>query len=1203
MVRSSASHPPSALRHHGLFTRDYVRAQAASPGETQTISLLREWWGAADISSLEAAADTLVSRFLITLGFASPIQSRSPGSITLRLLQAGQPVGICLITEPGADMSATYRGGYPAASLIESLRAQGLTWGILTNGRLWRMLSTSGPRPYDDCLEIDLGIAFANSDTSALAVFVHFYSAAAFAPDGSSIALDHYRAGAQAGLKQTERYLKRAVEEMRYGRHAQSGQGVLQRLCLGFDATLGPGQRSEATRDVIFHNATTLLYRILFLLFAEARGLLPVDQPAYAEVSVRGLAERASAVIRQGPGVPLSGVSLYRDLQRLFGWLNEGAPELHIDAMDGDLFDPSAHPFLEAHRIEDRYLAPALAALAFRPDGSPIPYEDLSVRQLGALYEGLLEYRLFRASSPTVVRPNRSGGANYLTLGPGESPQPADTVLETGDLYFAQSPTERKASGSYYTPQDIVDFIVEQAIAQPLRQHFERFREQNAELLDAAASGNPDAQRRYDEKLTSFAEQEVLTFRVCDPAMGSGHFLIGAGDVLTSLIVEWLAAAPWPNPSISADPAHWRRRVAEHCLFGVDLNERAVQLAKLSLWLWSAASHKPLSFLDYNLRVGNSLISVTPSGLRQWPGAVARAASSPRGLSAGQTDPQLRLALEEPFAAALSSAGANIRSLVGTPTENLDAIQAKRQHLQRAREYLYPFVALADLWIAHWFGHPLSREDYQSATDDIARVWDAKFQPALATAHQHRALHWELAFPDVFLNGDGRTAGFAAVIGNPPYIRQESLVPMKPYLSALFPETFHGGADIYVYFYNQGLRLCRPGGRLAFIVTNKWLRARYGEPLRAYFASSSRIHRIVDFGHAPIFESADVFPCIVVLERPAEHSSPNSTSGPNVVVSSFPRDRLNADNILGPLTEHTHVVPQSRFGRDIWSLEPVPVDHLMSKIRRNGVPLTDYLGTGPFYGVKTGFNEAFVISTSVRDHLIAEDARSGDIILPCLRGQDLGRWSPTWGNLWLIATYIDIEIKHYPAIERYLSRFRERLEPKPRNWPGARWNGRSAGSYKWYEIAVSRRLLQATGKPTIAFADIAWRAEFALVECGAIMLNSAYVLPTSDLYLLGLLNSPVLWAYMWRYAQHAKDEALRLFNQFTQTLPIALASPDMRAEIEATVKSILEISGSRALLSNEDRTHEVARLELVLSDLVYLAYELTPNEYLLNKPG
>src|SRR5215210_4388618 len=226
---------------------------------------------------------------------------------------------------------------------------------------------------------------------------------------------------------------------------------------------------------------------------------------------------------------------------------------------------------------------------------------------------------------------------------------------------------------------------------------------------------------------------------------------------------------------------------------------------------------------------------------------------------------------------------------------------------------------------------------------------------------------------------------------------------------------------------------------MSYIVTNKWLRAGYGEPLRGYFADEEALEEIVDFGHAPIFEEADVFPCIVVLRKPVRDDGPAR----DVRVVEFPREALKIEtDIASYVRDHAHQVPRKRFGKSAWSLETSDVDDLMEKIRANGIPLAEFAEVKPYRGVLTGLNEAFLIDTATKERLVREDPRSAEIIKPYLRGQDIKRWSPEWRGLWMIFARRGIDIDAYPAVKRHLEQFRDRLEPKPKGWSGGKWSGR-----------------------------------------------------------------------------------------------------------------------------------------------------------------
>lgn len=365
-------------------------------------------------------------------------------------------------------------------------------------------------------------------------------------------------------------------------------------------------------------------------------------------------------------------------------------------------------------------------------------------------------------------------------------------------------------------------------------------------------------------------------------------------------------------------------------------------------------------------------------------------------------------------------------------------------------------------------------------------------------------LDWSAAFPEVFADG-----GFDVVIGNPPYVRQELLGDLKPYLQARF-RAYHGMADLYVYFFERGLDLLRPGGRLSFVVTNKWLKAGYAEPLRRHLAETAWLEALVDLGHAKhVFPDADVFPSIVVLAKPREEMPP-----PVPRVSVISRDLVRLDDLGRQVDEEGFDLDRGRLGAQPWTLEPPEVERLMEKLRRRGVPLVEYAGVKPYRGVLTGLNEAFLIDTATKERLVAEDARSADIIRPFVRGQDVGRWRAEWAGLWMILLkssddhhwpWSSLEAaaaeasfaRVFPAIYRHFSPLRERLirrQDQGRFW----WELRRCAYYP--EFLVEK----------IEYQVIQYHPQYAFDGSGALANDKIFFLPNSDPYLLSVLNSPLL---------------------------------------------------------------------------------------------
>ena len=191
-----------------------------------------------------------------------------------------------------------------------------------------------------------------------------------------------------------------------------------------------------------------------------------------------------------------------------------------------------------------------------------------------------------------------------------------------------------------------------------------------------------------------------------------------------------------------------------------------------------------------------------------------------------------------------------------------------------------------------------------------------------------------------------------------------------------------------------------------------------------------------------------------------------------------------------------------------------------------------------------------------------EDPRSAEIIKPYLRGQDVKRWLPEWKGLWMIFARRGIDIDAYPSVKRHLEQFRDRLEPKPKGWSGDRWSGRKSGSYRWYEIQDAIDYFEIFDDKNIFYQDLAFHSRFGFAEPGTVAEMTCFSLPTDDPWLLTVLNSPLMWAYMWRNVIHGKDEVLRLKNIYIKKLPIAPATNEAQDEAEEAVLRLIFLTSS-----------------------------------------
>ena len=384
----------------------------------------------------------------------------------------------------------------------------------------------------------------------------------------------------------------------------------------------------------------------------------------------------------------------------------------------------------------------------------------------------------------------------------------------------------------------------------------------------------------------------------------------------------------------------------KRCIYGVDLNPLAVELAKLSLWLHSFTVGAPLSFLDHHLRWGNSVIGTdvrtveaAMRGERQTKkvSAESQRLAEGRGEKAREVASEFQIGLfQGPFAGLLDLTAVMIE-VAERADSTLADVQQSAEAYAAFQHQLLPYKQALDLWVSQYFDEgsrstPVGRKarDQGPAVEFMTMhsgdvlpalrgeiVVDERYQQAIARARslweQQRFFHWDLEFPEVFVDLAGRDwaadGGFDVMVGNPPYVRQEQVSAAKRYLAAAHAPVYDAAADLYVYFYHRGCEMLRRGGRLAYIVSNKWLRAGYGEPLRRYLAEQTVVERIVDFGHAPIFPDADTFPCIAVLRK----SDIEPTAPAETEVCAFPREELGRID----LTDVRGRTRPSRAGRPL----------------------------------------------------------------------------------------------------------------------------------------------------------------------------------------------------------------------------------------------------------------------------------------------
>lgn len=657
-------------------------------------------------------------------------------------------------------------------------------------------------------------------------------------------------------------------------------------------------------------------------------------------------------------------------------------------------------------------------------------------------------------------------------------------VIKGSRATIEDKPEVRKAGGVYYTPQYIVEYIVEQTVGK------------------LCADKTP---------------KEVSRIKIVDPACGSGSFLLGAYQYLLKWHMDYYTdnskalkqkeAVLTPEGNLTTAE---KKRILLNNLYGVDIDRNAVEVTKLSLLLkcmegeTTASINTQMTFfnervlpsLEKNIKCGNSLIDL----------------------------------------------------------------------------------------------------DYYDIEFDFGE--EKKIKP----------FNWQQQFPDVFsssLRGTKQSpntlSGFDAVIGNPPYVRQEMLSDIKPYLQKKY-KVFHGMADLYSYFFERGIGLLNKNGFFGIIVANKWMRANYGEPLRKWF-KQQQILQIIDFGDLPVFQNATTYPCIVISKKPQAENEGIEPIFTEVVEMKT----LDFDSLKNYINENKQNIIQEKLEASGWNLGNEKKQLLLKKLQEIAIPIGKYLNNKVFYGIKTGLNEAFVIDEETKQQLITQDQRSKEIIKSFLIGRDVKRYQNPISNLSLIFFPKGFTNKkgnnpkdpwkwlkmEYSAIANYLKPFEEKglkRFDKGDFW----WELRACDYYDEFE------------KPKIIYPNICKQPEFTYDENKWYTNQKCFIIPTSDKYLLGILNSKLNHFLFEQLLPKLRGGFYEPSYVFFKNFPIKNVDDNnkhekkLKDEIIILVDKILDLNKEKQfsdLQGNlEALNQRIAYTDERINKLVYQLYGLSEDE-------
>ena len=587
----------------------------------------------------------------------------------------------------------------------------------------------------------------------------------------------------------------------------------------------------------------------------------------------------------------------------------------------------------------------------------------------------------------------------------------------------------RKSLGAHYTPREIVHYMCQESLINYLdtalnkdtilipREDIETFIHLGEQISHYESVDAKYAIRmpKGIEKHARLIDEKLKEITVCDPAVGSGAFPVG---MMMEIVRARLALTPYFNDVHERTAYHFKRHAIQNCLYGVDIDPSAVEIAKLRLWLSLVVDEeetnqiKPLPNLDYKIMQGNSLIEEY-EGIKLFDEGLIKAA--PIELIEQIKHIKNKINNLQKLYIELHSAGKLTKVKKAEIDEQMKQQQSILKQLQKGKDSDSVDADLFDALSAakkNWEELKKKHQEFFSSSDksqkDELRKRIAKLElelikatleeqgkkSSIAKIEEHIRANtrpfflWKLNFGEIFLSDANQDSGFDIVIANPPYVRQEEIISLKPLLKISYA-TYGGRADLYVYFYELAAHLVKNGGAIAYISSNKWLRANYGNPLRGFLSKHCPPQILLDFGELPIFTAA-TFPMIFIAQKG------HSGSCRFVQIKSLEPPYPDIPQLI---KKHNQWISKDNFGIEPWSFAASDEAKIIIKMKSSGkcIPKDQIMA-----GIKTGFNKAFWIDETTKKELILKDKGCKEFIKPLLVGDDVRAWICKPVSRWII---------------------------------------------------------------------------------------------------------------------------------------------------------------------------------------------------------
>ncbi|HEB7586454.1 TPA: Eco57I restriction-modification methylase domain-containing protein [Campylobacter coli] len=790
--------------------------------------------------------------------------------------------------------------------------------------------------------------------------------------------------------------------------------------------------------------------------------------------------------------------------------------------------------------------------------------------------------------------------------------------------------------GSFYTPSFITSYMCKESITKVVLDKF------NAQFdLDAKDISELRRSLRKEDKK---AQKELLnSIKICDPAVGSGHFLVSALNCLLSIYDElnlfdeefYLEVQndeilitgrkgefiEYKRPSTPKDKAHLiqqelfhtKKDIIENNLFGVDINPNSCEITKLRLWI-ELLKHsfyqsfddenyhnlKTLPNIDINIKCGNSLVSYFETGksLSHYPNIKERMSKYKRIVKDYKegfyTDKNL-------IAKEIKNLQESFKNFCLKDKFNKEI----KQLTNGANEYSKKYGDfLADEHHDEKFKSFFSKNMFEFSFDEKVAIKEfanlKKEYDNIFNLESNHPFEWRFEFPEI-LDDDGNFKGFDLIIGNPPYIRQEELKELKPHLAKNY-KVYKGTSDIYTYFYELGFNVLKENGILSFITSNKYTRAGYGEALREFLLKNVKVLEYTDLNGIKVFDSATVDTSILCFEKSKSKDNKfKYLALSNEILKTCAYD-------IGLYKDYAEF-SQNSLSKESFTFSDENTSALKAKIERIGTPLKEWQGLNIYRGILTGYNEAFIITTEKRNEILAnckdeaEKERTAKLIRKMLRGRDIKRYSYEWAGLWVIfipwhfpnvekpKTMLENEQdlkEQYPSLYKHLLSHKERLSKRNKEETGIR--------YEWYCLQRwGANYYQEFEREKIGWQRITQEPSFILEKEYILLDSMAFMVANSKnelKYLLGFLNSSLIFYYFKNIGHLYSDKGFLLSNQYVEKFPILKINSKNQKIADELINLVDEILKAK----EQDKNANTSPLEEKINNMVYKIYNLTEEE-------